>query len=267
VAPGASRLPAGGHAPEPDHDHLDRAPINSAGEAADGAFLAREAAIDPTRARIIAAADEARRQVERDLHDGAQQRFVLASLTLKRAAARARGTAAESLLAEAFEQLQQGLTELRDLAHGRHPAVLSSRGLAAALEDLAARSPLPVELRVTRDRFAPAVEAAIYFTIAETLTNVVKHAHATHARVTVDIAEGTVAAEIADDGIGGADTAAGSGLRGLADRLDAIGGKLTINSPCDGGTLVRAHAPRALPWDRGPNPGMSAKLGAYSAAR
>jgi signal transduction histidine kinase len=241
---------AGGYAPAYDHDHLDRALVNRG----DGAHGAPQPAVDAARARIIAAADEARRQLERDLHDGAQQRFVLASLTLKRAATRARGTPAEALLAEAFEHLQQGLAELRDLAHGMHPAVLSSRGLAAALEDLASRSPLPVELHVTRDRVAPAVEAAIYFTIAEALTNVVKHAHATHARVAVDIADDTVAAEIADDGIGGADTAAGLGLHGLAGRLDAIGGKLTIHSPRGGGTLIRARAPSAVPWGPGSHP-------------
>jgi signal transduction histidine kinase len=207
------------------------------------------APIDAARARTIAAADEARRQLERDLHDGAQQRFVLASLLLKRAAARARGTRAESLLAEALEQVQRGIAELRDLAHGIHPAVLTTGGLAAALEDLAARSPLPIELRVPRERVAPAVEAAIYFTIAEALTNVAKHAHASHVQVTVHIAGATVAAEIADDGVGGATGAAGSGLHALADRLDAIGGKLTIHSPRGTGTLVRAHAPRALPWD------------------
>jgi signal transduction histidine kinase len=211
--------------------------------------------IDAARARTIAAADDARRQLERDLHDGAQQRFVLASLLLKRAAARARGTRAESLLAEALEQVQRGLAELRDLAHGIHPAVLTTGGLAAALEDLAARSPLPIELRVPRERVAPAVEAAIYFTIAEALTNVAKHAHASHVQVTVDIAGATVAAEIADDGVGGAAAAAGSGLHGLTDRLDAIGGKLTIHSPRGAGTLVRAHAPRALPWDPNREPG------------
>jgi signal transduction histidine kinase len=202
--------------------------------------------VDAVRARTFAAADETRRQLERDLHDGAQQHFVLASLTLQRATARARGTPAESLLAEAVEQLQQGLAELRDLAHGIHPAVLGSHGLAAALEGLAARTSLPVELRVSRDRVAPAVEATIYFTVAEALTNVVKHAHATRARVIVDIAEDTVGAEIADDGIGGAGTSAGSGLRGLADRADAIGGSLTVHSPRGGGTRVLLHVPRAL---------------------
>ena len=199
--------------------------------------------IEASRARLVAAADEARRRLERDLHDGAQQRFVLATVWLKRAAARARGTPAEPLVDEAFQQLQQGLAELRDLAHGIHPAVLSERGLAAALTGLAARSPLPVELRVTTRRATPSVEAAIYFTVAEALTNVGKHAQATRASVTIDIAERTITAEIADDGIGGASTTAGSGLRGLADRLDALGGTLSIDSPRGGPTTIRAQAP------------------------
>jgi signal transduction histidine kinase len=204
------------------------------------------AEIEASRARIVAASDEARRRLERDLHDGAQQRFVLASLALRRAGALARGTAAEPLVAEAVEQLQQGLAELRELAHGIHPAVLRGRGLAAALEGLAARSPLPVELQLTRERVAPALETAIYFTIAEALTNIAKHAQATRASVTVEIADGALVAEIADDGIGGASATAGAGLRGLADRLDALGGTLTVHSPRGGGTRVRAQAPCAV---------------------
>jgi signal transduction histidine kinase len=199
--------------------------------------------IEASRARLLAAADEALRRLERDLHDGAQQRFVLATVWLKRAAARARGTPAEPLVDEAFQQLQQGLAELRDLAHGIHPAVLSERGLAAALTGVAARSPLPVELRVTTQRATPTVEAAIYFTVAEALTNVGKHAQATHASVTIDIADSTITAEIADDGVGGASTTAGSGLRGLADRLDALGGTLSIDSPRGGPTTIHARAP------------------------
>ena len=199
--------------------------------------------VEASRARLVAAADEARRRLERDLHDGAQPRFVLATVWLKRAAARARGTPAEPLVDEALQQLQQGLAELRDLAHGIHPAVLSERGLAAALTGLAARSPLPVELRVTTQRATPSVEAALYFTVAEALTNVGKHAEATRASVTIDIAERTITAEIADDGIGGAGTTAGSGLRGLADRLDALGGTLSIDSPQGGPTNIRAQAP------------------------
>jgi signal transduction histidine kinase len=201
--------------------------------------------IEASRARLVAAADEARRRLERDLHDGAQQRFVLAAVWLERAAARARGTPAEPLLDEAYQQLQRGLAELRDLAHGIHPAVLSERGLAAALTGLVARSPLPVELRVTTQRATPLVEAAIYFTVAEALTNVGKHAQATRASVTIDITRRTITAEIADDGIGGASPTAGSGLRGLADRLDALGGTLSIDSPRGGPTRIRAQAPLA----------------------
>jgi signal transduction histidine kinase len=207
------------------------------------------AEVEASRARIVIAADQARRRLERDLHDGAQQRFVLASLWLKSAAVQAHGTPAEPFVAEAVEQLRHGLAELRDLAHGIHPAVLSERGLAPALEGLARRSPLPVELQVTRERVAPAVETAIYFTVAEALTNVAKHAQATHAIVTIEIAEGALIAEIADDGLGGACTTAGSGLRGLADRLDALGGTLSIDSPRGGPTSIRAQAP--LPADPG----------------
>jgi signal transduction histidine kinase len=198
---------------------------------------------DDSRARMVAAADEARRRLERDLHDGAQQRFVLASLCVARAAAQARDTPAEPLLAAASEHLRLGLAELRELAHGIHPAVLSEHGLAAALEGLAARLPLPVELRVSHDRFAPAVEGAIYFAVAEALTNVAKHAEATHSKVTVEVAGGALTVEVADDGIGGASMSAGSGLRGLADRLEALGGTLSVDSPRGGPTGIRARVP------------------------
>jgi signal transduction histidine kinase len=194
--------------------------------------------------RIVQAADAARKKIERDLHDGAQQRLVLVSLTLRRAQAAARDTPAEPIVDEAHEQLQEGLAELRELAHGIHPAVLTERGLAAALDGLVARCTVPVELDVSPERAAPAVEAAIYFTIAEALTNVAKYAQATSARVAVAIADGAVVAEVADDGVGGADTTAGSGLRGLADRLDAIGGTLAVESPPGVGTTIRVRAPR-----------------------
>jgi signal transduction histidine kinase len=205
------------------------------------------AEVEASCARIVIAADEARRRLERDLHDGAQQRFVLASLWLKGAAVQAHGTPAEPFVAEAVEQLQHGLAELRDLAHGIHPAMLSERGLAAALEGLARRSPLPVELRITRKRVAPAVETAIYFTVAEALTNVAKHAQATHATVTIEIDDGALIAQITDDGLGGASMSAGSGLHGLADRLDALGGTLSIASPRGGPTIIRARAPLHRP--------------------
>jgi signal transduction histidine kinase len=194
-------------------------------------------------ARIIAAADEARRRLERDLHDGAQQHLVTAALTLRQAKVKAQGTPAEELVADALEQVWQALTELRDLARGIHPAVLSDRGLAAAIEALVTRTPVPVESSVTSERVAPAAEAAIYFTVAEALTNVAKHSQATLARVRVDVDAGMLSAEILDDGVGGAEPTAGSGLRGLADRLAALGGRLTLEIPPAGGTIIRAVVP------------------------
>jgi signal transduction histidine kinase len=197
----------------------------------------------PIALSVVEAATEARRRIERDLHDGAQQRLVLASLSLRRAAAAARGTPAEPLVAEAFELLQQGLDELRDLARGIHPAVLSDHGLAPALQSLAARTPLPVELRVGTPRLQPVIEAAIYFTVAEALTNVAKHASATSATVVVEIRDGVLVAAIADDGVGGAGRAGGTGLGGLADRLQALGGTITVDSPAGRGTRVEARVP------------------------
>jgi signal transduction histidine kinase len=204
--------------------------------------------IHASRARIVAAADEARRRLERDLHDGAQQRLVLAALTLKEAQARATGTPAEQLIIEAFEILQQGLTELRDLARGIHPATLTERGLAAALEDLVAASPVPVDLQVVQERAAPAAEAAIYFTVAEALTNVAKHAHATLVRVQIELQGGALIARVADNGVGGARVTAGSGLRGLYDRLSAIGGTFAVDSSPGDGTTIFARIP-LRPYD------------------
>jgi signal transduction histidine kinase len=206
-----------------------------------GALTSAE--IHASRARIVAAADEARRRLERDLHDGAQQRLVLAALTLKQAQAQARGTPAEQLVAEAQDQLQRALTELRDLARGIHPTTLSERGLAAALGDLVAIFPVPVDLRVLKGRVAPAAELAIYFTVAEALTNVAKHARATVVSVQVDVEGGALTARVADNGVGGARATAGSGLHGLYDRLNAIGGTLTVDSPPGDGTTVCARIP------------------------
>jgi signal transduction histidine kinase len=199
--------------------------------------------IHASRARILNAADEARRRLERDLHDGAQQRLVLAAIRMKEAQAEARGTVAERLVADAIELLQQGLTELRDLARGIHPAALSERGLEAALEDLAASSPVPVDLQVLEGRVAREAEAAIYFTVAEALTNVAKHSHAALVSVRVEVEGGEIIARVADDGVGGARVTAGSGLRGLYDRLDAIGGTLTVESPAGEGTTICARIP------------------------
>jgi signal transduction histidine kinase len=205
------------------------------------------AELEASRARIVAAADEARRRLERDLHDGAQQHLVSAALTLKQAEARARGTTAEPLVTDALEQLRRALTALRDLARGIHPSVLSERGLAAAVKGLAARSPVPVELHVTCGRVRPAVEAAIYFTVAEALTNVAKHSEASRVSVAIEIAGGELVAEIADDGIGGASLVSGSGLQGLADRLNAVSGMFAVHSRRGAGTRIRARAPLRAP--------------------
>jgi signal transduction histidine kinase len=195
------------------------------------------------RARIVEAADEARRRLERDLHDGAQQRLVLALLTLRRASTHVRGTEAEPLVEEALDQLELGIAELRELAHGIHPAILTERGLGPALAGLASRVPVPVELNVTPERVPPVLESTLYFTVAEALTNIAKHAAASHATVGIDVRGDSIVAEIADDGVGGARAAGGSGLRGLADRLDALGGTLTVQSRRGRGTVVRARAP------------------------
>jgi signal transduction histidine kinase len=188
---------------------------------------------------------DARRQLELDLHDGPHERLVLAALTLRRVAPHTRGTAAERLVAEALQRLQEGLAELRDLARRIHPYALSTYGLATALEGLTARAPLPVELRVTRERLEPVVEAAVYSTVAEALANVAEHAAATRAMVTVWRAGDAVVAEIVDDGVGGAAPAGGSGLRRLADGVEALSGRIELNSPPGAGTSVRAVLPAA----------------------
>jgi signal transduction histidine kinase len=202
---------------------------------------------DASRVRMLAAADEVRRRLERDLHDGAQQHLVSLALTLKRAQVQARGTPAQGVLSEALELLEEALAEIRDLARGLHPAILGERGLAAALEGLVARSPVSVELRAPGERVTPSAEAAIYFTVAEALTNVAKHADATQARVQVQLRDGMVTAEIADDGVGGANMNANRGLQGLSDRLDALGGTLTVESPRGAGTIIRARVPSRPP--------------------
>jgi signal transduction histidine kinase len=171
--------------------------------------------------------------------------LVALSLTLRLAHARVTSDpeGAAALLAEADRQLQQGLDELRELARGIRPAVLSDRGLRPALEALAARSPFPVELEAPDERFPSAVEVAVYFMVSEALTNAAKYAATGAVRVTVTRRRDRLVAEVADDGSGGADPAAGSGLRGLRDRVDALGGRLAIGSPRGRGTVVRAELP------------------------
>jgi signal transduction histidine kinase len=196
-------------------------------------------------ARLVAAGDRARRKIERDLHDGAQQRLVSLSVTLNLARKHAEpGTKTAELLDSAVAELTAGLAELRELARGIHPAVLTERGLDPALHSLAARAPLPVSVSASVEgRFAPAVEAAVYFVVMEALTNVAKYASASAAEVTVEQVDGHVVIGVQDDGIGGADPAAGSGLSGLADRVTALGGRLEVESPPGGGTVVRAEVP------------------------
>jgi signal transduction histidine kinase len=206
----------------------------------------QQAELKASRARIVEAGLAERRRLERNLHDGAQQRLVSLSLAMRLARARLREApeAAEALLDAASEELAQALEELRELARGIHPAVLTDRGLDAALEALTARVPLPVEVAAELDeRLPPAVEAAAYYVIAEGLTNVVKYAHASEARVSVSRRNGSAVVEVADDGVGGADAGGGSGLAGLRDRIEALDGWLEIESEPGHGTHLRAEIP------------------------
>ena len=199
-----------------------------------------------SRARIVTAGDVERRRLERNLHDGAQQRLVTLSLSLRLALAKldSAPAAARAILADAGDELALALDELRELARGLHPAVLTDRGLRAAVEMLAARAPVPVEITaVPPQRLPEPVEAAAYYLIAEALTNVAKYAEASAVTVSVTVADASVLVEVSDDGVGGADPATGSGLRGLADRVEALGGTLEVISPAGDGTTLRAAMP------------------------
>lgn len=200
-----------------------------------------------SRARIVAAGDAERRRVERDLHDGAQQRLVTLALALQLAQGQA--SASDPRLPETLErattELELALAELRELARGLHPTVLVEDGLAAAVESLADRSPVPVNLSAPETRFAPELEATAYFVVAEALTNVAKYAQATRARVHIDRRDGVLVVEVVDDGVGGADAGRGSGIRGLDDRVAAAGGRLTVTSRPGEGTTIRADIPCA----------------------
>jgi signal transduction histidine kinase len=207
---------------------------------------ARVEELRASRQRLVEAGIAERRRLERNLHDGAQQRLVALSLTLRLAQNKMRKEpdAAERLMAGAHEELQLALEELRELARGIHPAVLSDRGLQGALEALAGRLPIPVELSDGPDDRLPApIEAAAYFVVAEALTNVVKYADASHASVSIVRSNGHAIVEVRDDGVGGADPGRGSGIRGLADRVAALDGRLELESPPGEGTLLRAEIP------------------------
>ena len=207
---------------------------------------ARVEELRASRDRIVEASTAERRRLERNLHDGAQQRLVALSLTMRLAQVNVHKdpAKAEAMLAAAHDELTLALGELRELARGIHPAVLSDRGLGAALEALAGRAPIAVDLAdVPEERLPEPIEAAAYFVVAEALTNVVKYAHASQATVSVQRNNGHAIVEIADDGIGGADPDRGSGLRGLADRVSALDGRMRLDSPAGAGTRLRAEIP------------------------
>ncbi len=197
-----------------------------------------------SRARLVEAGDAERRRLERDLHDGAQSRLVALALKLKLARMKVEpGSEAAALLDESSAELQASLDELRELARGIHPAILSDRGLEPALRALADRAPVPVSVSVAEGELPPTVEIAVYFVVAEALTNVAKYAGASSAAVVVRRVGGRVVVEVTDDGVGGADVAAGSGLRGLSDRVAALDGRIEVDSPPGGGTRLRAGIP------------------------
>ena len=199
-----------------------------------------------SRLRIIEASDTERRRLERNLHDGAQQRLValMVGLRLVQAELKSRPDEARRLLETLTEELGEALTELRELAQGIHPAVLTERGLGAALEVLGSRTPLPVALDVRLpERLPEPVETAAYYAVSEALANVVKHSHASRASVRVERPDGRVTVEISDDGVGGADPDRGSGLRGLRDRVDTLDGILWLESLPGRGTLIRVELP------------------------
>jgi signal transduction histidine kinase len=200
-----------------------------------------------SRVRIVAAADEARRRIERDLHDGAQQRIVALTLGLKTAEMAVPPEMSE--LSDELSTIAEGLAgvtdDLREMARGIHPSILAEGGIAPALRTLARRSVVPVELELDADgRLPEQIEVAAYYVVSESLTNIAKHAHATVARISATLHSSELRIRIADDGRGGAETIAGSGLIGLHDRVEAVGGSLSISSPPGFGTAIEATFPR-----------------------
>jgi signal transduction histidine kinase len=231
---------------------LVRATSAAAAMALENARLQAEirAQLDEVRAsrtRIVQAGDEERRRLERDLHDGAQQRLLALAFALRSAQRRVDGQAdpdVRALLGEADEELGVAIAELRDLAHGIHPAILTEEGLGPAIESLGQRSAAPVRIEATPDRrLAPAIEAAAYFVVSEALTNATKHAEGVLTHIEARVSNGSLLVEVRDEGRGGADPSRGSGLRGLEDRVAAVGGTLRIESFAGAGTRVIAEIP------------------------
>ncbi len=223
------------------------------GSNADPALTAEVTDLRDARSRLIEAADAERRRLERDLHDGAQQRLVALALTLRMAEKRAAegDPKAAELVRSAGDEAGLALKELRDLARGIHPAILTNRGLAAALDDLAGRAPIPVEVTAAPgERLPDQVEAAVYFMVSECLANVSKHAQAERAEVAVTAGEGALQVVVSDDGVGGAELGEGSGFQGLQDRVGALEGTLSVESPPGHGTRVRATIPLLEPVPR-----------------
>jgi signal transduction histidine kinase len=206
-------------------------------------LTARVYRLEETRAGMVEAADAERRRIERDLHDGAQQRLVALAMTLGRAKASEDPVLARTLLDEAHGEAKEALVELRNLARGIHPAVLTDRGLDAAVSALAARCPIPVAVDVDLPhRAGRATEAIAYFVVAEALTNVAKHAGATRAWLTAEYLGDRLVVEVLDNGRGGA-LATGIGIGGLRDRVRAVDGDLHLSSPPGGGTTLRVELP------------------------
>jgi signal transduction histidine kinase len=208
---------------------------------------ARIEELSRSRERVIEAQQKERQELERNLHDGAQQRLISISLELGQVATKIKSDPdASTRLEEAREELARSLEELRSIARGIHPAVVTGHGLVVALESLTSRSPVPVELNAELEgRVEERVEVAAYYVVSESLTNVAKHARAASATVEVARSNGMLLLEIADDGVGGAEANGGSGLRGLSDRIEALDGRLSVSSPAGGGTRVKARIPCA----------------------
>jgi signal transduction histidine kinase len=209
----------------------------------------RVAGLTESRSALVQAVDAERRRIERDLHDGVQQRLVSLAINLGMARSQLDGLPPEAgaVIGSAHEEAKAAMAELRDLVRGLHPAVLDDRGLDAALSGIAARAPFPVRLRVeVPERAAPAVEAVAYFVVSEALTNIAKHAEATEADVEVVQTRGRLRLRIVDDGVGGADPARGSGLAGLARRAASVDGTFTLTSPVGGPTAITVELPCVL---------------------